>query len=313
MLQSVPYSVHRRSAPTDGSSAETAGGGWFIKLRRVLAIAALAAVAGCSTWSAATTVTELPIPRMAPDSVVLEAAFVRLPPDQPLDELWRQIDEQHLDAETRRNLTSNGIRSGVLGSQLPTELKELMEPAGSEKAAAGSESLLSDDVTALYRKLQNRAGERAELMVVPAISARKVVLFHEAGHVRAETFDEGEALFAVRSYPSGDGTVRVEMVPEVRHGDVKHQWVPGNGTFLHDHGRQTRAFDQLRLKAVLSPGQTLLVTGTEEAKGLGGLLFARGSGESSERLLLLLRLAQTQYDDLFAPEQTVEPFATPID
>jgi hypothetical protein len=120
-------------------------------------------------------------------------------------------------------------------------------------------------------------------------------------------------LFVVRGYPSGDGTVRVDLVPEIRHGDVKQKWAPGNGTLLRDAGQEASAFDQLRLTAILSPGQTLLVTGTEEAKGLGGLLFSRGSGESSERLLLLLRLAQTQYDDLFAPEQTTEPLATPVD
>ncbi|MEO8494187.1 MAG: hypothetical protein ABI614_03890 [Planctomycetota bacterium] len=272
----------------------------------------LAAIAGCSTWSAAT-LTELPLPRMAHDSVIFEAAFVRVPPEQQLDELWQEIDEQQLDAAARRNLTSNGIRCGVLGAQLPAKLKELAESSGSNPPVTNSESLLSDSVTAMYRKLQSRTGERSELIVVPAIAERKVVLFHEEGHVRAETFDQGQALLVVRGYPSGDGTVRVELVPEIRHGDAKHQWAPGNGTFLHDVARKSRAFDQLRLTTVLSPGQTLLVTGTEEAKGLGGLLFSRDSGESSERLILLLRLAQTQYDDLFAPEQAAEPFATPVD
>jgi len=311
MFQCLPYLAHHRSMPPLSSSAGIAFRGLFIKLRSI-AIVAIVAVAGCSTWSAAK-VTELPLPRSAPDSVVFEAAFVRVPPHQQLDELWRQIDEQQLNAEARRNLIANGIRCGVLGAQLPTELQGFMASAGSDQPVTSSESLLSDSVTALYRRLQNRAGERSELIVVPAISERKVVLFHEEGRIRAENFDQGQALFAIRGYPSGDGTVRVELVPEIRHGDVKHQWVPGNGTFLHDIGRATSAFDQLRLTAVLSPGQTLLVTGTEEAKGLGGFLFAEGSGESSERLLLLLRLAQTQYDDLFAPEQAAEPLATPVD
>jgi hypothetical protein len=250
---------------------------------------------------------------MPPNGVVLEAAFVRVPPDQPLDGLWQQIDEQQLDQKIRRNLTENGIRCGVLGAQLPTELHELMARAGREQALPSGESLVADSATALYRKLQNRPGERSDLIVVPAITERKVVLFSEEGRVRAEAFDQGQALFAVRGYPSGDGTVRVELVPEIQHGEVKHQWVPGNGTFLHDVGRQAREFDQLRLSAVLSPGQTLLITGTNDVRGLGGLLFVRGSGETSERLLILLRLAQTQYDDLFAPEQAVEPLVTPLD
>ena len=34
-------------------------------------------------------------------------------------------------------------------------------------------------------------------------------------------------------------------------------------------------------------------------------------GSAVERRLLLIRFAQTQFDDLFAPEQTSAPLATP--
>ncbi|MCA9118782.1 MAG: hypothetical protein H6822_04895 [Planctomycetaceae bacterium] len=250
---------------------------------------------------------------MPHNSVVIEAAFVRVPPKRPIEELWKETDELHFDSDTRRNLIANGIRSGVVGTQLPNDLRDLMDSSQTAQPLADGGLLSTNSVAALYRKLQNRPGERSDLIVVPEIADRKVVLFSEEGRVRAETFDEGQALFAVRSYPLGDGTVRVELVPEIKHGDVQQQWVPGNGTLRYDVGRQTSAFDQLRVSAVLSPGQTLLVTGTDETKGLGGLLFVRGSGDDSERLILLLRLAQTQYDDLFAPERAVEPLATPID
>lgn len=292
--------------------------GTLVRLFRCLALITLISTIGCSTWSA-TTVSELPLPQMPYDSIVLEAAFVRVPPEQRLDELWSQIDEQHVDAEKRRALNANGIRCGVAGTQLPTELQELLEANRSEQADSDGSALISDSVTSLYRTLQNRSGERSDLIVVPEIAERKVILFNEDRRVRAETFDNGQALFAVRAFPNGDGTVRVELVPEVRYGDAKHQWAPGNGTFLHDHGRETKAFDLLRTVAVLSPGQTLLVTGTDEPRGLGSLLFNRGKlfhhgkGDSSERLVLLLRLAQTQYDDLFAPEQSAERLATPLD
>ena len=226
-------------------------------------------VSGCSTWSA-TTVPDLPLPRMPHDSVVFEAAFVRVPVDVPLDDLWPQVDEQHMDSETRREHRANGIRSGVLGTQLPIALQELMESADDEQSAAGASELMSESVTSLYRKLQNRAGEPADLVVVPTIADRKVILFSEQGHVRAESFNQGQALFVVRGYPAGDGTVRLELVPEIRHGQVKHQWAPGNGTFLYDSARPAKSFEQYRISSVLSPGQTLLVTGTNEPRGLGG-------------------------------------------
>lgn len=310
MFQWLPYLVRCQSAPPRRLPRRTVRRASRIGLQSV-AIVAFVAATGCSTWSA-TTVTELPIPRMPHTSIALEVAFVRVAPKQPLDQLWQQVDEQHLDQKIRRNLTENGIRSGVMGAQLPTELQELMASTGREKPSPSGESLLTDSATAPYRKLQNRPGEPSELIVVPEIAERKVVLFREEGRVRAEAFDEGQALLVVRGYPSGDGTVRVELLPEIKHGDIKQQWVPGNGTFLYDAARETKTFDQLRLSAVLSPGQTLLITGTDEARGLGGLLFVRGAGESSERLILLLRLAQTQYDDLFAPEQAAQPLVTPL-
>lgn len=311
MFQWLSCLVRRQSAPPRSLPLKTVRR-TSPRVLQCVAIAAFVAATGCSTWSA-TTVTELPIPQMPHTSVVLEVAFLRVSPKEPLDQLWQQIDEQHLDQKIRRNLTENGIRSGVMGAQLPAELQELMASTGRDKSSPSGESLVAESATAPYRKLQNRPGEPSELIVVPEISERKVVLFSEEGRVRAEAFDEGQVLLVVRGYPAGDGTVRVDLLPEIKHGDIKQKWVPGNGTFLYDAAREVKTFDQLRLSAVLSPGQTLLITGTDEARGLGGLLFARGAGESSERLILLLRLAQTQYDDLFAPEQAAQPLVTPLD
>ncbi len=268
---------------------------------------------GCSTWSPST-MTELPLPRMPKDSVVLETAFVNVPPDADLTSLWREVDEQHLTAESRRTLAANGIRSGVVGTQMPEKLRELIDAARPELTATSADSLASANVTTLYRRLQNRVGERAELVVVPAIPDGKVILFNDQGRIRAETFQAGQAHFAVRSYPSGDGSARVDLVPEIKHGDMKQQWVPGHGTFLYDARREQATFEHLRLDTVLTPGQTLVVTCTDDLKGLGGLMFSRtGSSLAADRLLLLVRLSQTQYDDLFAPEQAAQPLSTPLD
>ena len=70
---------------------------------------------------------------------------------------------------------------------------------------------------------------------------------------------------------------------------------------------------QLRLQTRLSPGPTLIVTGTPQAKGWGALLFASNTEPDSERLVLLIRLSQTQYDDLFDDHETLQPLATPLE
>lgn len=278
--------------------------------RRYAILIAVTLLGGCSTWSV-TTLPDLPQPRMPRDSVVLETAFVRVPPGTELSDTWLELDEQHLDAASRQHLSANGLRSGVAGSQIPTQLRDLLDDAAANTSDA--EAVASGSVAAMQQQLQSRAGERSVLVIVPKLPAKSVVLLMENRRLRAETFNGGQALFAVKTQPSGDGTVEIELTPEIKHGDVKHQWVPGNGSFKHDFSQAEFVFEKLRLATKLSPGQTLVVTCTPKPKGLGALLFAQGAEPDAERLVLLIRLAQTQYDDLFDQPETLEPLATPFD
>jgi len=69
--------------------------------------------------------------------------------------------------------------------------------------------------------------------------------------------------------------------------------------------------DRLRFEAMLSPGQSLLISTTPEIKGLGEHYFSQQASGAVDRRLLLVRFAQTQFDDIFAPAQTSAPLATP--
>jgi hypothetical protein len=277
---------------------------------RCASLFVLAAVGGCSTWSEST-LPDLPLPRMPRDSVVLETAFVRVPADVDLTPLWREIDEQHLSTTVRQDLAANGMRTGIVGLQLPNQIRELLDTAKEE--TTDTEAIASGSVTAVQQQLQSRAGERSVLVVVPKLPPENAVVLNYEGRVSAKTFDSGQALFAIKTQPSGDGTVEIELTPEVKYGEMQRQWVPTSGSFKHDYSRAGIVFEKLRLTTVLAPGQTLLVTCTDEIRGLGGLFFAKASKPDAERLVLLVRLAQTQYDDLFDIEQTPEPLATPFE
>jgi len=276
------------------------------RIRELLLLASLG-VAGCATWSESA-LPELPLPRMSQDSVVLETAFVRIPVDLDLEGVWREVDEQQLDPTTRGRLAANGIRLGVVGTQLPDSLRRMLDSPAAE-LPRGQDPLTTSRPSSLQQQVQNRAGERSELIVVPQIAPGTAVLVNDEGKVRAQQFQEGQALLALRTYPAGDGTVRLEVSPVVKHGQVRQQWAPGNGVYRYDFSREEFVFEQLRFEVLLSPGQSLVVASTAESKGLGGLLFAR----PEEPLVLLIRLAQTQYNDLFAPEQDRQPFVTPVE
>ena len=93
------------------------------------------AVAGCAEWDRQPEHSnQLPPARMSPDAVVLELAFVRLPVADrgSYDAIWSQVDEQHFAPELRKELAANGLRAGVLGQQLPTELRAALDAAASQ-------------------------------------------------------------------------------------------------------------------------------------------------------------------------------------
>ena len=263
---------------------------------------------GCSTWSVSALPTEPPATRIPLDSVVLEAAFVRIPADSAGSRLWQDVDESILTAEQRRHLRANGLRAGILGAQIPEPLQSQLDEQQTLQLA-DQRDFASNALTSSQKTITSRSGERSELVIVPEIDDGTAVLLNDEGRIRGLSFQAGQALLAVRSYPSGDGTVRLELTPEIQHGPVKQQWVPGNGSFLYDVGRDAHVFEGLRFEARLSPGQTLVLSSTEHAKGVGALCFASGQ----QRLVILIRLSQTQYDDLFAPQQRREPLATPLD
>jgi hypothetical protein len=256
---------------------------------------------------------KLPPARMSPDSVVLEIAFVRLPAaDQAAyDAIWNQADEQHFPAELRRDLAANGLRAGVLGQQLPAELRALLDAAPHVLEERSEDVETSDaEVNRAARRMQCRSGRRSKILVSKTFPSL-ALLQREAGQVRGHQLADAQCLFALKAYPQGDGRVKLDITPEVEHGQLKTQWVGTEGSLMQRVGRNKLVFDRLRLDAMLTPGQVLVISNTAEIKGPGEPFFAETAGGTVERTLLLVRVAQTQLDDLFTPDHALAPLVTP--
>ncbi len=73
----------------------------------------------------------LPLPKLAPDSVVLEVTFIRIPEEQVdfEDRFWPEADEAALNAELRRRMAANGFRGGMVGTPPPPALQEVARSA----------------------------------------------------------------------------------------------------------------------------------------------------------------------------------------
>jgi hypothetical protein len=258
---------------------------------------------------------ELPPPRMSADSVVLELAFAHLPAadEAGYDEIWQAADEQHFPSELRTELAANGLRVGIVSQNLPPRLRQLLDDAPLTLTDRSEDVTTSDvEVQRAPRRIQCRTGHRAKV-VVSKTHPSLPLLMQEQGYVRGHLLEQAQCLFALKPYPQGDGRVKLDLTPEVEHGQLKTQWVGSEGSLMQRTGRDKLVFDRLRLEGKLTPGQVLVISTTPQVKGLGEHFFSETAAGRVERTLLLVRVAQTQYDDLFAPEQVVTPLATPAE
>lgn len=279
---------------------------------KLLALCCVAlCVGGCATWdeSEPGSAFELPVPKMSPDSVVLEIAFVRVPPEfaPQLQSLWVGVDEQRFPADLRRILASNGLRTGVAGSQLPTQLQTLLEHDASQPVTPTAGGQLAEDSFLRRRRLPIRSGQPAKIVVVPGMPSRMVVVYAEEGHVRAKDFDLAQGILQLVSFPQGDGRVKLQLTPTIEHGEMRNRYVGGENSFLLKPERETTTFDALRMELMLSPGESLLMTSTDDCKGLGDQFFGAQHHPDGLSSIMLIRLAQTQLDDLFTPQETTAP------
>jgi hypothetical protein len=107
---------------------------------------------------------------------------------------------------------------------------------------------------------------------------------------------------SLKSFPQPDGRVRLDLLPELHHGEPKVGYARNNqGIIVLEPGRAKKIFEQLALSATLSPGEMLLISSLPARPGsLGHYFFTEQTSGALEQKLLLIRLAQTQHNE-FAP------------
>ena len=98
--------------------------------------------------------------------------------------------------------------------------------------------------------------------------------------------------------------MRLELVPELEYGQPRHNWVADHGTLRLDAGRPRKVYDEMAFAATLAPGHMLVLASLPNRPGsLGHSFFTESAGGRLEQKLLILRLSQTQHDDLFAHQE----------
>lgn len=270
-------------------------------------LACVATTAGCRLVTGVVTTegmagpTDVAEPRTAaPQTVQLEVCFIRCGDDDAAlgEELWTFVDEQSIGEETRCRLNANGLRAGILSGQLPPRVAERFMPVADANAAADA-----IDPALARRMLRLLPGRRSEL-VTAGRRADLVLLEHCGDEVRGATYHNATALVSLEARPAADGRVRIEAVPEIRHGPVEKSWEGEDGMFRLETGQRRHRMDHLAVDVTIPP-EALLVIGCsgEVSTTVGdGLLRDHDRGGRQTMRLLTIRPLARGIDPLFATD-----------
>jgi hypothetical protein len=233
----------------------------------------------------------------SPRAVVLGVEFIpvpgeRLSPDH-LQSLWQWTDETVIDPPRRRRLLANGLRAGrvLRGDRVKARLDFLQ---GGEDVVDDflSRAEIATDVSNGTRRIPMRVGQRYELPLRDPIPGSDVTLVRIGDEMHGRTLNEPQFLFAVTlSEIDAPRQVRLRLRPEIQHGSMRQRWVSSDSALRIDTRREAWSLETLDISLDVSEGDTVLVTGTAPAKGLGKqMLSGVGADQSPQQLIVLINV-----------------------
>ena len=127
------------------------------------------------------------------DCVALEVALVKVPESWDEDDrLWQEVDEQHLATDVRRRLQDNGLRTGILGTQIPEVLRTSLEQSTDPLESLTSEGSPEEgDLFSKKRRLHIRPGSPRRIPVTTTGENASVVLYTEEATVARAVRETG--------------------------------------------------------------------------------------------------------------------------
>ena len=277
-----------------------------LKLSLLLAITCL--LTGCHVmktpeWKLEEAVDDSPLatPKLANDSVVIEVAFIRVPAEnkQQMMLVWDDIDETHISTKLRTKLRENGIRCGKLPNAIPTSFETLLSGDKNITDPNAQSGSLNLNLGLRNRRLQCSAGSENHVVLSDSVIDNLVIIHSDEEYTTAEKFQQAQCQFEFRTYPQGNGAVRLEVVPQIHHGAAKSQFKGHEGAWLLKTQRNIQEYTDLLIDTTLLPGESLLLSCSELAHGLGGHFFSDNDDQAEVQHMLRLRVLHTQYNDLF--------------
>jgi hypothetical protein len=243
----------------------------------------------------------------SPDSVRMEIIWARFPVNDPglNEDAWRDIEEAQLDPATQRELANNGLRAGVIKGKLPDAISRALKHGESTSEDAPTidgetRELLANPVVR-GRVRQMPRDQRYEISASDVYPVMQL-LVKGTNEVAGGSYEQAQAMYAMRVDPQPDQTALVELTPEVHYGSPRMKFTGGDETVLHQAMQRDReVFDRLRMSVRLAPGDMLVIMSLPDSGSrLGQYFHIVESSEGPQQKLILIRLAEVPQSDAFA-------------
>ncbi|WP_253160091.1 hypothetical protein [Stieleria tagensis] len=242
---------------------------------------------------------DLPLRKIA-RNIELDARFVQIQfdpndPDQ-LQSLWQWVDETVLPSATRTVLQQNGMR---IGKAIQTDrMTQKLETLKTKETTDVVEQFLASAAVSSHqsegsRLIPMRIGKRYELPVRLPIEGDHVVMVNQTPQPVGRTLRDPQFLFAVTPQ-NGDSSaeVRIRFRPEIQHGEMRQDWVKGDGALRIDVRRQSWSLDSLDFEIRGHEGDVFVIAETADRKGLGKeMLGGKNVDQMEQQTVVLLKIA----------------------
>jgi hypothetical protein len=257
-------------------------------------------------------------PTTAIHSIGVEFARVLVPAHRRrlLDELWRFSDQQSIPLDTRKQLTKNAIRIGVLGQTLPPPLRSLLQPIpiaedqldDLQRQMLKAGLLKPEVVVQDHTRLSLKYGQPRELEIVGTKESLHWVWQSEKGRSQ-HRYKQATAKMRVMIERQPSGSVTVQVEPMVGYGPLLPQLAnalnqDASDVYLSGVAQQHAVITEAGGKASLQLGETLLygpsidLGGRSETPRMGEVFFQNEVGSPGD-WLVLLRVIESRFNDLF--------------
>ena len=295
---------------------------------------------GCAKIEPPVQKTSLTFPksRIAVDAVGLDIGVAQLDSSQSktFETFWGLLDQQELPLERRKVLDRNGLRVAIMSSHAPPQLNQLVDPPEIDPDLLNeferqlfAKGLLRPQTRMLsHERISNREGQAHK--VETSEVHREISWVIQADD--QQTAGSGKlvrGVISVTTYPQGDGSVRLIVRPEIHHGQSRPRIGAGQGSFLVESSQFITPLDELKFELNLRSGESLVIAPTKDVSDMGKILFGtlQTAGNSvgldsagldssapkkpvATHRMLLIRVVQTQMDDLFSDSNLNEKLTT---